>query len=200
MRNFQRYAVVLLVALLAGSCAKKAEQSASSEVNTEPESSPLQGKLLKTWLIGLANRQPSPGATMAKTLGTGALNVTLSEGGQSWYSVADVDSNGTEEKIGFMWNAKDKIMYAYTQDPVTLSDGTVADKGVLITQFGEGNTRNRAAGSGWYAYALESDTTATGASGTVYGCTFDQTGVILDCGTGTFERDGGDIKILHTPQ
>jgi hypothetical protein len=196
MKTHARFASVLLLVLLAGSCAPKEKRSESAE----PPASPLQGRLLTQWMIGLANRQPSPGATMAKTLGYGALGVSLAENGMGWYEVADVDSNGTQEKIGFMWDAKNKVMYAYTEDPVTLSDGTIANKGLLITQFGEGNTRGRAEGSGWYAYALERDTTATGTRGSLYGCTFDKTGAILECGTGTFERDGVDFKISARPQ
>jgi hypothetical protein len=137
---------------------------------------------------------------LARTLGYGALGVTLQENGQGWYEIADVDSNGTEEKIGFMWDTQNRVMYAYTQDPITFSDGTIADKGALITQFGEGNTLGRAVGSGWYAYALSADTTATGAAGNLYGCTFDHTGMILECGTGTYERVGTEFKISVTPQ
>jgi hypothetical protein len=177
--------------LLAGACAPKEKRSESAE----PPASPLQGKLLKQWMIGLANRQPSPGATMARTLGYGALGVSLQENGIGWYEIADVDSNGTQEKIGFMWDAKNKVMYAYTQDPVTLSDGTLADKGLLISQFGDGNTRGRVHGSGWYAYALQRDSTSDGSKGIIHGCTFDNTGAILECGIGKFERDGVDFKI-----
>jgi hypothetical protein len=157
--------------------------------------------LLKQWMIGLANRRPGLGATKANTLGGGALGVTTSGDATSWYENADLDSNGTQEKIGFMWDGANKVMYAYTHDPVTLSDGTIADEGLLVTQFGAGNAKGKPEGSGWYAYAVERDTTAEGrVSGKLFGCTFDSVGNELQCGEGTFNRDGNDFQIKVQPQ
>jgi hypothetical protein len=204
MKRYRLFAALALVALIAASCAKKAEQAAQS-TGTEPAataSTPRpEARLLRQWMIGLTNRRPGLDAVRMNHLGNDALGVNVTGEASSWFEMVDIDSNGTKEKVGFMWDATNKVMYAYTQDPITLNDGSMAGQGFMVTQFGENNTRGRATGSGWWAYALQRDTTAAGkVQGTLYGCTFDKLGNELECGTGTFSREGNEFSISVKPQ
>lgn len=199
MNRSMRTALLSLLAVIAVSCAPKSEK-ASQTAATESAAPKVETRLLKKWMIGLANRRPGLGATKVNTLGMGALGITTSGDATSWYEMVDVDSSGRQEKIGFMWDGASKIMYAYTKDPVTLADGTVADKGLLVTQFGANNTKGKPEGSGWYAYATERDSTAAGVAGKLHGCTFDAAGNILQCGEGTFDRKGNEFNISVKPQ
>jgi hypothetical protein len=197
-RRMQPWMLVVL-AVVAVSCASKGEK-ASQTATTESAAPKVATPMLKKWMIGLSNRRPGLGATKLNTLGTEALGVTTSGKATSWYETGDVDSNGTQEKIGFMWDGDNKIMYAYTRDPITLGDGTIADKGLLVTQYGADNKKDKPEGSGWYAYVTERDSTAAGATGKLYGCTYDARGNVLQCGPGTFDRKGNEFNISVKPQ
>jgi hypothetical protein len=199
MNRSARFWLISLLAVIAVSCAPKGEK-ASQTATTESAPAKVETRVLKKWMIGLSNRRPGNDATTVHTIGTGALGVTTSGAATSWFEMIDVDSSGKQDKIGFMWDSHNKIMYAYTRDPVTLSDGTVADKGLLVLQYGAENSKDKPEGSGWYAYATERDSTAAGATGTLHGCTFDANGQILQCGDGTFDKKGNEFDIKVTPQ
>jgi len=201
MRTYRLCSVLALTTLVAASCGKRAEQTPGpSTPAPETASAPrVEARLLKQWLIGLTNRRPGLDATKANTLGYGALGVNVTGNATSWYEMADVDSNGTKEKVGFMWDATNKVMYAYTRDPITLSDGSMADHGLLAAQFGDGNTGNREIGSGFWAYAVSRDSSATGqVTGTLFGCRFNKYGDETECGPGEFSRAGNEFTI-RTP-
>ena len=129
-------------------------------------------------------------------LGGGAMGVKATPPSMSWYEMADIDSNGTEEKVGFMWDSDDKVMYAYTLDPIRLDDGTMAKKGIVMAQFSEGNTAKRQQGSGFWAYATSRDTLSYRlVTGSLYGCRFDQYGRMVECGPGKWTRDNNNFAI-----
>ena len=72
----------------------------------------------------------------------------------------------------------------------------MADKGLLVAQFGEGNTADRPLGSGFWAYATTRDTTSyRETEGALFGCRFDKTGQETECGPGTWSRVNNDFKI-----
>ena len=125
------------------------------------------------------------------------MGVKATPTSMSWYEMADIDSNGTEEKVGFMWDSDDKVMYAYTLDPVRLDDGTLARKGLIMAQFSEGNTAKRQQGSGFWAYATTRDTLSYRlVSGSLYGCRFVQLGRTTECGPGRWTRDNNNFAII----
>ena len=156
----------------------------------------INSRLVKSWMIGLTNRRPGLDAKRGVALGEGALGVTSTPEAVAWFENVDIDSNGTPEKVGFMWDASNKVMYAYTHDPITLDDGSIADKGLLVTQFGEGNLMKRPMGSGFWAYATARDTTSyRETEGTLYGCRFDQYGRMIECGPGKWTRDNNTFAI-----
>ena len=199
MMKSRLIAVLALTALVAASCAKPASETAQTpngDGGGEQAVAKIDSRIVKSWMIGLTNRRPGLDAKKGVALGEGALGVNATPEAVAWYESADIDSNGTPEKVGFMWDGTNKVMYAYTQDPVTLDDGSVADKGVLVAQFGEGNKMNRPLGSGFWAYATSRDTTSyRETEGSLYGCRFDNTGAETECGPGTWSRVNNDFKI-----
>jgi hypothetical protein len=198
MRKSPLFVVLAIIAVFIISCGKKASETAQTTDTpaTEPTMGKISTRLVKGWLIGLTNRRPGLDAKRGVALGEGALGVNATPDAVSWFEMIDIDSSGTQEKVGFMWDATNKVMYAYTQDPVTLDNGSIADKGLVAGQFGEGNTANRPLGSGFWAYAVSRDTTSyREVEGGLYGCRFDGTGEETECGAGTWTRVNNDFAI-----
>ena len=147
-------------------------------------------KLIKRWMLGLNLRHPGMDARKGPVPGPGAIGLKTTKTTSTWTEMADVDSNGTEEKVGFLWDDVEKVMYAYTHDPVRLDDGTMARKGIVMAQFAEGNMANRQVGSGFWAYATTRDTTSFRVvEGSLYGCRFDHYGRTTECGPGRWTSD-----------
>jgi hypothetical protein len=194
-------AVVVLAALTAlilTSCGKSAEKSSESTTGQAAHAATprIESRYVKMWMIGLSNRRPGLDAHKANTLGGGAMDVVVTGQGTSWFEMVDLDSNGTQEKVNFLWDATNKVMYAFTHDPVKLDDGSMADKGLLVAQFGEGNPEKRDMGSGVWMYATARDTSASGeVAGTLFGCRFDKDGNETECGTGKWSRTDNDFII-----
>lgn len=199
MRKYLLLIAPALVALVAASCGKQGGEAAKAPApssETQASTPHVEPHLLTTWIMGLTDRRPGLDATKANTLGRGALAVKVTGKATSWIEMMDVDSSGTKKKVDFMWDATNKVMYAYTLDPVRLNDSTLADKGLLVAQFGDGNTRNKQIGSGFWAYALERDTSATGTiSGKLYGCRFNKYGGVTECGPAEWSRTGNEFSI-----
>ena len=195
MKTYRLFVVLALIAMTLGSCGKKASESAPTPAAEKPVAK-VDTRMVKSWMIGLANRTPGVGAKRGVPLGEGKLGIRATPDAVSWFENADIDSNGTPEKVGFMWDANNKVMYAYTMDPVTLDDGSMADKGLIVAQFGDGNTLNRPLGSGFWAYATLRDTLGyRNEEGTLYGCRFDASGESTECGPGTWSRLNNDFAI-----
>jgi hypothetical protein len=202
MKKLRLVLIPALIALAAVSCGKKGEQAStpSAQPSAAPPAAPhVERRLLTRWIMGLSERRPGLDATKANTLGGGALAVKVTGKATSWIEMVDVDSSGTKEKVDFMWDATNKVMYAYTLDPVSIDDSTSADKGLLVAQFGDGNTRHKENGSGFWAYALERDTSATGTiSGKLYGCRYNKFGEVTECGPAEWSRTGNEFSIKLT--
>lgn len=198
MKSYSRIPTIFLASILVMSCSKKQEQPAS-ESGDHAAHAAAYGKvpqaMLQRWMVGLVNREPSPNAEKSMTIGSGAMQVQTVGESKSWTETADVDSNGVQESVGLMWDGQAKVMYAFTRDPIQLSDGKAADKGFLVAQFAEGNSRSKVPGSGWYAYLVTRDSTAAGVTGDLFGCTFDRYGVEGECGTGTFSKNDNEFHI-----
>lgn len=195
MKKYRLFAALALIAVIIGSCGRKASESPQTPA-AEQSMPKINSRLVKSWMIGLTNRRPGLDAERGVVPGVGALGVRPTANAVSWFEMVDIDSNGTAEKVGFMWEATSKVMYAYTYDPVTLDDGTMADKGLVMAQFGEGNTMDRPMGAGFWAYATSRDTTDyREVEGALFGCRFDGFGEETECGPGTWSRVNNDFKI-----
>lgn len=199
MKKHRLFVALALIAVTIASCGKKTSdsQTTATETPAAAKSTPkIDARLVKGWMIGLTNRRPGLDAKRGVALGEGALGVRATPNAVSWFEMVDIDSNGTPEKVGFMYDATSKVIYAYTHDPVKLDDGSMADKGLVVGQFGEGNTASRPYGSGFWAYATARDTLSYRlVEGTLYGCRFDNLGDETECGPGTWSRDNNDFAI-----
>jgi hypothetical protein len=172
------------------------DQAVAQMESGKPRMGKVSTKLVKRWMLGLTLRHPGMDARKGVQMGGGAMGVKATPTAMSWYEMADIDSNGTQEKVGFMWDSNDKVMYAYTLDPVRLDDGTMAKKGLVVGQFAEGNTAKRQQGSGFWAYATTRDTLSYRlVTGSLYGCRFDQYGRTTECGPGKWTRDNNNFSI-----
>jgi hypothetical protein len=200
MKKSRLFVVLALLAVIIGSCGKQGSESSQTPAGETPVAEKSMGKiatrLVKSWMIGLTNRRPGLDAKKGVALGEGALGIRTTPEAVAWFEMVDIDSNGTPEQVGFMWDGAGKVMYAYTHDPVTLDNGSIADKGLVVAQFGEGNTVNRPLGSGFWAYATTRDTTDyRETEGNLFGCRFDATGTETECGPGTWSRVNNDFNI-----
>jgi hypothetical protein len=199
MKKYRLLAVLALIALIIWGCGQKASETAQTTpapAPVEPTMGKIDPKLVKGWMIGLMNRRPGIGAKSNVALGEGALGIQASPNAVAWFENVDIDSNGTTEKVGFMWDGTSKVIYAYTHDPVTLTDGSMADKGLLVGQYGEGNTQQRTPATGFWAYAITRDTTDyRETEGALYGCRFDQYGEETECGAGTWSRVNNEFSV-----
>jgi len=197
MKKYRLLAVLAVIVVIVGACGKKSSETAQTPATpAEPTMGKVDPKLVKGWMIGLTNRRPGIGAKSGVALGEGALGINAAPNAVSWFENVDIDSNGTPEKVGFMWDATNKVIYAYTHDAVSLTDGSVADKGLLVGQFGEGNTAGRPQGTGFWLYAVSRDTTDyRETEGGFYGCRFDQTGEETECGPGTWSRVNNNFSV-----
>jgi len=195
MKKYRLFVALALIAVIISSCGRTTSESPQTPA-AEKSMGKIDTRLVKGWMIGLTNRRPGLDAKRGVVLGDGALGVRGTPDAVAWFEMIDIDSSGTPEKVGFMWDGTSKVMYAYTQDPVTLDDGTMADKGLVVAQFGEGNTVNRPLGSGFWAYATTRDTTSyREVEGALFGCRFDGTGEETECGPGTWSRVNNDFAI-----
>ena len=196
MKKHRMFLVLMaLVAVVIGSCGKKAAETPQAPV-AEKSPAKVNPWLVKRWALGLLGRHPGKDAKKDLVMGDSLLGFRATPNALAWYEMVDVDSNGTPEKVGFMWDGINKVMYAYTHDPVTLDDGTTAANGLVVAQFGEGNKDGRSKGSGFWAYATTRDTMSYRlVEGGLYGCRFDETGTETECGTGTWLRDNNNFTI-----
>jgi hypothetical protein len=190
-------ALTLILSMTAASCAQKSETPAETPSDTPAMTGArVEDRMLKRWMMGLMSRRENMTQTKATHLGDGPMEVTLPEEMMTWEETADVDSSGTTETVTMLWDETNKVFYAFTRDPIRLAGGSMADQGLMVAQFGEGNTQTRVPGSGWYAYVTSRDTTSAGdITGTLFGCRFDNNGMEQACGVGRWERNTNEFVL-----
>jgi hypothetical protein len=200
MRKSLWLGFALIVSMIAASCAQKSEPPAGA--SSQPVAGArVEERMIKRWMMSLLSRRMNMTETKASRLGSGPMEVDLGVDAMTWEESGDVDSSGTTETIAFLWDEANKVLYAFTRDPIRLADGAMADQGLMVAQFGEGNTKARVPGSGWYAYVTARDTTSAGqVTGNLFGCRFDNQGTELECGTGTWEKTANEFILEVQPQ
>jgi hypothetical protein len=107
MKNSRLFVVLAVIAVIVASCAKKESESTQTSTGETPTAEKSMAKidprLVKTWMIGLTNRRPGVDAKRGVALGEGALGVNATPDAVAWFEMVDIDSNGTADKVGFMW-------------------------------------------------------------------------------------------------
>ena len=135
----------------------------------------------------------------AVLLGEGPLTVDTTDGegdsDPSWAQTLDIDEDGSPNDTRLLWDDEDDILYVYafeTFDCLRV-EGT-ADGGMLVAVYGEGNTRGKPPGSGFYIVGLDAGE-CSARNATLWGCRFDETGAKMKCGEATIDAATGSLEI-----
>ena len=103
--------------------------------------------------------------------------------------------DGDVEAAALLWDDEDKVLLIYAEnDSLVCADGAPATADLLIAINGEGNARNRPAGSGFYVVSLDATECKVGVAG-AYGCRFGATGNPIACGVVEVDDKNDDIII-----
>src|SRR5258707_776881 len=79
------------------------------------------------------------------------------------------------------WDDEDRVLFVYDDGDFKCKDGGMAEGDLLIGINGQGNSRGRPAGSGFYLVTLDEGECKVD-SATTYGCKFDAKGNPTTCG------------------
>jgi hypothetical protein len=151
-------------------------------------------------LIAKANDpKPPANATQKTSIGKGKTAANTSNGASDtdsfWVEQIDVDGDGDVEAASLLWDDEDKVLYIYVEnDSLVCADGSPATADLLVAINGEGNARNRPAGSGFYAVSLDATECKAGVAA-AYGCRFGPTGKPIACGVVQIDEKNDDIII-----
>jgi hypothetical protein len=90
-----------------------------------------------------------------------------------------------------------KVLYLNDQRSFPCINRSTANGKVLIAVYDGGNTLGKPAGSGWYVSELDAGTCGVPKVG-LYGCRFDASGKLTQCGTAAFREVPDDIVITKS--
>lgn len=135
----------------------------------------------------------------AVLLGEGPVSLDTSDGegdsDPSWVEPLDIDQDGSVNETRLIWDDEDQILYAYAFETFDCrsGDGT-ADGGMLVAVYGEENSRGEPPGSGFYVVGLDAGE-CSAKNAMLWGCRFDETGVMTKCGEATIDVATGSLEI-----
>jgi hypothetical protein len=146
--------------------------------------------------------KPPANAGQKTSIGKGKTTVNTSNGAGDndsfWVEQIDVDGDGDVEAAALLWDDEDKVLYVYDEnDSLVCADGAPATADLLIAINGEGNPRQRPAGSGFYVVSLDA-TECKAKVAEAYGCRFGATGKPIACGVVEVDEKNDDIVIATT--
>lgn len=116
-----------------------------------------------------------------------------------WVQEVDVDGDGNVESANIAWDDEDKVLFIAYEDDFTCKNGGTGKGGVLIGINGEGNPRNLAAGSGFYAVSLDKGECGIASKG-LWGCKFDPNGNPTACGVAVLDEKNDSILMNMSVQ
>lgn len=183
--------------LMASAAALHAQQAAGSGGTT---TSPVKVKVSPALIAKANSATPPANATKQTSIGKGKLKVSTANSANDddsfWLEQIDVDGNGDVDDANLIWDDEDKVLYYYDDsDSLSCANGGVATADLLIGINGQGNARNRPAGSGFYLVSLDEGECKVAAAGT-YGCKFDATGTPTACGLAVVDEKNDDILFV----
>ncbi len=142
-----------------------------------------------------AKAPPPPSTTIQTSLGKGTASVKTANAtgdiDRYWVQELDIDGDGTVEQTELIWDDEDKVLFAYAETDVPCTIEGTAVVAVLVAVNGEGNRRERPAGSGFYAVYLDLGECGAGVAG-LFGCNFNARGKSTECGAAVIDQ-GWDI-------
>jgi len=141
---------------------------------------------------------PPAKATKKTSIGKGKAAVSTANGSDDtdsfWVEEIDIDGDGTAEATDVVWDDEDKVLFLYAEGEFPCANGGTGTGDMLIAINGQGNSRGRPAGSGWYLVTLDEGECKVKAAG-AYGCKFDAKGNLTACGTAVLDEKNDDVVI-----
>jgi hypothetical protein len=143
---------------------------------------------------------PKPAANASKktSIGKGkaAINTANAPGDDDsfWAEEVDMDGDGTMESADVLWDDEDKVLFLYDDGDFKCTAGGTGSGDMLIAINGQGNSRGRPAGSGWYLVTLDEGECKAKTAG-AYGCKFDAKGNPTACGVAVVDEKNDDLVI-----
>ncbi|MET0151256.1 MAG: hypothetical protein ABW298_01430 [Candidatus Binatia bacterium] len=162
-------------------------------------SSPVNVKVPAALIAKANDPKPPANATQKTSIGKGKTAANTSNGAGDndsfWVEQIDVDGDGNVEAAALLWDDEDKVLLIYAEnDSLVCADGAPATADLLIAINGEGNARNRPAGSGFYVVSLDATECKVGVA-EAYGCRFGAMGNPIACGVVEVDDKNDDIII-----
>ena len=142
--------------------------------------------------------QPPANATKTTKAGKGKTVATVAnspdDADLTWVENVDIDGDGKVEVTDVVWDDEDKVLYLHASSQFRCVKGGTGEGDLLIGINGKGNSRGRAAGSGFFVVSLDEGECGAKAAG-LYGCRFDAKGNATACGVATIDDRNDDITI-----
>ena len=153
--------------------------------------------------VAAAANSPGPSATAKNqaqktSIGAGAATVKSSGPAAYWTDLIDIDDDGQVEDNQFLFDAARGVLYTYREDNYTCMNGTPENGSVLMGIYTKGNKAGKPAGSGWYMVAVKAGQCGMTKAGT-FGCRFEASGKLTQCGTATVNEKSGELEVLVKP-
>lgn len=131
--------------------------------------------------------------TQKNSIGKGALTVTTQQPVEFWREQIAFSGRGMIT-TDFLYDPNVGVLFGYREDDFKCVNGQPAYGGILEALYTKINHANKPAGSGWYAVELDTGKCAANKSG-VYGCRFDASGNVAECGAATLNSHTGQLDI-----
>jgi hypothetical protein len=142
---------------------------------------------------------PSPNSTKTTSAGKNNLEVSIAHGMTTrdleWTEPLDIDGDGEVEETTLVWDAADRVLYAFSRGTFRCQSGPTAVVDLLVAANGPDNRRNRPVGSGFWVADLGKDECGAESAG-LWGCKFDGGGDATECGAGRIDAKNDDLIIL----
>jgi hypothetical protein len=184
----------LVVAALVGACASP--PAAPQKAQTAP----VGVQLRPSPAVIAKGKDPAPPANVQTKASAGKDRLALgtantpSDTDSFWVESLDLDSDGTVESVDLLWDDEDKILLFYGQEDFVCKNGTPGSGALLIAVNGQGNPRNRPAGSGFWAVSLDQGQCDV-QTAALWGCRFDANGNPTTCGIVALDEKTDELLI-----
>ena len=182
--DITKYATLAIVLLASGALSLAQTQSSSAGLQVNPTQ--VQKKA--------STPPPAAGTTKTSSVGQNVKMATPADS-DSWAEQIDVDGNGTAEQTNLVWDGADKVLLSNSTGTFQCSDGSTGTGELLVAVNGAGNTRGRAAGSGFWVASMDKGQCGIPA-GSMWGCRFNASGTATACGVATIDQKNNDVIIV----
>ena len=146
-------------------------------------------------VVKKASTPPAPGGKSATVAGKHKVKMSTTPSASYWLEQVDIDGDGDVEDSNLVWDAADKVLFAYSAVAFTCKNGEPGTAEMLVATNAAGNPRNRPAGSGFWVADLDAGECAAQAAG-LWGCKFNASGQETACGAATIDDKTKDIVIV----